>query len=103
MDNKVVLIAAAAVAAFYPQIFQAIKLIKAQIEKYFSNRQVVADLPPIQPPTNDQPDPAAWVNELYALQQTLLANDRKDAASLVGEAIIELVNTTGTKTGGNRK
>ena len=104
MDQKV-LIAAAIVLALLPQIIELLKAAKGKLDIFIS-KLANKSKPDQSTPMNDdhQIDPAVWVNDLFALQQTLLANDRKEAAGLVGEAIVELVNTTTTtKSGGSRK
>jgi len=112
MDQKV-LIVAAIILALLPQILELLKAAKNWSYTFISkigqgitsNMPISHDtLPTTDDKQDDIVDPAVWVNDLFALQQTLLANDRKEAAGLVGEAIVELVNTTTTtKSGGSRK
>lgn len=99
MDQKILLLVAALALLFLPQLMLLLSAIKAKL---------LALLPvtkPVNPAydTVEVPNPAEWVNDLFALQQILLANDRKDAADLVGQAIVKLVNTSATRTGGSRR
>lgn len=98
MDQKILILAAALAILFLPQ--------SVQLFTYFKNK-VIGVLPIL---TTHQPSeevvdthPAVWVNDLFALQQILLSNDRKDAADLVGQAIVKLVNTSASRTGGSRR
>jgi hypothetical protein len=49
---------------------------------------------PVLPTTPATPNPADWINSLYALQQVVAANGEKDAAELIGQAIIKIVGAS---------
>lgn len=99
MDQKILLIVAAIAVVFFPQVINLVSLVKSKLSGLWSDIQ---NRPSPVTPTVDT-NPADWVNDLFALQQTLSANDRKEAADLVGQAIVKLVSSSVTKNGGSRR
>lgn len=102
MDQKALLVLAAVVVVFLPQILAVIPVVTNFVKNLLKTKPKPAPLP--LPDKEVSPDPAQWINDLYALQQMLMLNNKKDAADLVGQAIIKLVDApTVTRTGGNRR
>lgn len=99
MDQKILLITAAVIVVFLPQILNLCNTALSRVRLLLSGFNNKSD--DAKPAA--AADPAGWVNDLFALQQILLANDRKEAADLVGQAIVKLVNTSVSKTGGSRR
>ena len=99
MDQKILLIIGAAVVVFLPQIVATAKSVFESVRTKLSKP---ASKPKATPPKETiNTEPADWINDLYTIQQILLINERKEAADLLGQAMVKIIDAP--KIGGSKR
>jgi len=99
MDQKILLIAGALALIFMPQ---ALAVVRSTIENI--KAKIVKSKPKVKVKEEPQINtaPADWINDLYTIQQVLIINNRSEAADLLGQAMVKIIDAPVTKGGTKR-
>jgi len=99
MDQKILLIIGAAVVVFLPQIVATVKSVFESVKTRLSKTAGKSKATPPKETINTEP--ADWINDLFTIQQILLMNDRQEAADLLGQAMVKIIDAP--RIGGSKR